>query len=160
MANTSRPDVGRIYGKGDNHGFQTTLPSTIGPHEVCVYGVDSWVALSRKVGCSSVDVNGRAFGALDIAVPSPGKITVTGWALDPNTSAPISVHVYAYGKGAQALTADGPRPDIGRIFGKGDLHGFSGPVSASPGTHPVCVYAIDSWNGTNPLIKCTSVTVP
>jgi len=162
MANTSRPDVGRIYGKGDNHGFQTTLPSTIGPHEVCVYGVDSWVALSRKVGCSSVDVNGPAFGALDAATsPSPGKITVSGWAIDPNTTAPISVHVYAFGQGAQGLVADGPRPDVGRIFGMGDNHGFIGTVNASPGTHPVCVYAIDSWlvAGANQTIKCMTVTV-
>ena len=104
-------------------------------------------------------MNGTAIGALDSVVATSGKITLTGWALDPNTSAPIAVHVYAYGEGAQSLTANLSRTDIGRIFGKGNLHGFSGTVNALPGTHDVCVYAIDSWNGTNPKIKCQTVTV-
>ena len=84
-----------------------------------------------------------------------------GWASDPNTTAPIDVHVYAFGQGAQGLMANISRPDVGRIFGKGDLHGFIGTVNASPGTHPVCVYAIDSWHvvGANQTIKCMPVTV-
>ena len=42
----------------------------------------------------------------------------------------------------------------------GDNHGFIGAVNTSAGPHQVCVYAIDSWQGTNPLIACKSVTVP
>jgi hypothetical protein len=159
-SNTYRPDVGRIYRTGDNHGFSGTVSASYGRHEVCIYAIDSWGGANPRVACSTVDVNGTAFGALDAAVASPDTITVRGWAIDPNTSGPISVHVYSYGKGAQALTANTYRPDIGRIYGKGDDHGFSGTVSASAGTHPVCVYAIDSWKGTNPLIKCQLVTVP
>jgi hypothetical protein len=165
-ANTSRADVGRIYGKGDNHGYQTTFSATYGPHEVCTFAIDSWGGSNTKVGCSTVDVNGTAFGALDSAVAtSPGKITVSGWAIDPNTIAPIVVHLRVDGKLVQALTANSPRTDVGRIYGKGDNHGFSGTVNALAGTHQVCVYAIDSWNWTiptNPLLKrpCPSVMVP
>ncbi len=160
IANTSRPDVGRIYGKGDNHGFIGTMTATYGKHDVCIYALDSWGGSNPKVGCSTVDVNGTAFGALDSAVAAPGTITVHGWAVDPNTPDPIEVHVYTYGEAAQGLTANTPRPDIGRIYGDGDNHGFSGTVTAMTGTNQLCVYAIDSWGGTNPLIKCQTVTVP
>jgi hypothetical protein len=159
-ANTSRADVGRVYGNGDYHGFQTTLAATFGPHKVCIYAVDSWDGSSANVGCSTVNVNGTSFGFLDSVIPTPGTITVNGWAIDPNTSDPISVDEYIDGKAVQEITANESRPDVGRIYGMGDTHGFNGAVSALPGTHMVCVYAIDSWKGTNPLIKCQSVKVP
>ena len=160
VATTSRPDVGRIYGKGDNHGFSGTVTATSGKHEVCVFALDSWGGSNPKVGCSTVDVNGTAFGALDSAAAGSGMITVRGWAIDPNTLDPIQVHVRTYGEAAQGLTANTPRPDVGRIYRDGDNHGFSGTVKAVSGTNQLCVYAIDSWGGTNPLIKCQTVTVP
>jgi hypothetical protein len=159
-ATTARPDVARIYGKGADHGFSETVGAVYGPHQVCINAIDSWDGANLRVACSTVDVNGTAFGALDSAVATAGKITVRGWAIDPNTSSPIKVNVYTYNEAIQTLTANTSRPDIGRIYGKGNDHGFAGTVNASAGTHPVCVYAMDSWRGTNPLIKCQSVTVP
>jgi len=49
------------------------------------------------------------------------------------------------------LTADGARPDVGRVFPfAGSGHGFSWSVPVSAGRHSVCVYAIDApfffWN--------------
>jgi hypothetical protein len=159
-ANSPRPDVGRIYNKGSSHGFSGTVSASYGPHQVCITAIDSWGGANPRVACSTVDVNGTAFGALDSAVATSGKISVRGWAIDPNTSSPIMVHVYAYGEAIQALPANIYRPDVARHYGQGDNHGFSGTVNASAGTHELCVYAIDSWRGTNPKIKCQSVTVP
>ena len=87
---------------------------------------------------------------------------MSGWAIDPNTTKPIPVHVYVDGKAVQTLTANTSRPDVGNVYGMGDNHGFllDAPVKASAGNHQVCVYAIDSWSGTNPLIACRRVTVP
>jgi hypothetical protein len=160
MANTPRPDVGRMYGVGDDHGFISTVNASYGPHQVCITAVDSWGGVNPRLACSTVDVNGFAFGALDSAVATPGKITVNGWAIDPNTTSPINVHVYFNGTAIQALTANTARPDVGRIYGKGNNHGFSSTVTAAPGTHQLCVYAIDSWGGSNVMIRCESVTVP
>ena len=51
-----------------------------------------------------------------------------------------------------------PRADVGRVFGKGDTHGFAVQVPFPAGTHQVCVYAIDaSGTGPNPAIDCRSV---
>jgi hypothetical protein len=69
------------------------------------------------------------------------------------------VHVYVDGKGV-AVTADGSRPDIGRAFsGAGAAHGFSYSVSVAPGTHQVCVFAIDvDVSSRNTLLGCRSIT--
>jgi hypothetical protein len=158
MANTPRPDIARAFGNGEDHGFQATIAATYGPHTVCIYGIDSWGGPNPRVSCSTIDVNGTAFGHLDSAVATPGQITVRGWAIDPNTTGPIFVHVYP--SPVHAFTANISRPDVGAAYGKGNNHGFSGTVDATRGTKKVCVYAIDSWQGTNPLIGCASVTVP
>jgi hypothetical protein len=153
-ANASRPDVGLVYGLGDNHGFQTTIVAKYGPHQVCIYAIDSWVGASQNVGCSTVDVNGTAFGALDAAVIGKGRITLRGWAIDPNTTAPINVHVYIDSKVYKAILANISRPDVGLVYGMGNLHGYilDEPLNLPAGTHLVQVYAIDSNQGTNPLI--------
>ena len=159
-ANTYRPDVGRIYVMGNNHGFTGTIKASAGAHQVCVYAIDSWGGTNPRVRCATVDVNGTAIGALDSAIASPGKITVRGWALDPNTASSIRVHVYVDGRATLSLAATGPRPDVGRIFGKGASHGFAATVNAAAGPRQVCIFAIDSAGGTNPRIGCRNVTVP
>jgi hypothetical protein len=160
IANTPRPDVGRIYAMGDNHGFTSTIKASYGLHQVCVYAIDSWGGVNPQIRCATVNINATAIGALDTAIAPPGKITVRGWALDPNTTNSIRVHVYVDGRATAALLATGPRPDVGRIFGRGDNHGFAGTVIAAPGPRQVCIFAIDSTGGTNPRIGCKNVTVP
>ena len=100
-------------------------------------------------------------GNLEAATsPSTGVIEVGGWALDPDTTSPIRVHVYVDGHATVSVAATGPRPDVGRVLAKGDDHGFSATLGAVPGTHEVCVYAINTPAGTNPSIGCRNVTVP
>ncbi|MEP7194564.1 MAG: peptidoglycan-binding domain-containing protein [Actinomycetota bacterium] len=160
-ADTSRPDVGRIFAMGDDHGFTDTFKATYGPHEVCVYAIDSSGGSNRQVGCATVDVNGTAIGVLDfVTSTSPGLVGVRGWALDPNTTSSIRVHLYVDGVGAASIAANTSRPDVGRIFGMGDNHGFLSTVKAARGSRLVCAYAIDSAGGTNPRIGCKNVTVP
>jgi len=158
VADGSRTDVGRLYGRGDLHGFTGKLPATSGPHQVCVYPIDTWDGPNPRLPCRVVDVNGTAFGSLDGVTGGTRSVTVRGWAIDPNTTSPIAVHVYVDAVGT-ALTADGSRPDVESAFGSGALHGFDGTVPAEPGQRNVCVYAIDSGGGTNPRLNCKTVTV-
>lgn len=159
-ANGSRPDVGRVHGKGDAHGFTATLAAGSGTHQVCVYAIDTSGGVNPRFGCSSVSVNNKApIGSLDSARSVEGKIRVTGWALDPDTTASISAHVYVDGRAVQAVTANGSRPDVGRAYGKGDAHGYDVTVPAAAGQRQVCVFAIDTTGGTNPSVGCATVTV-
>ena len=154
----SRPDVGRIYRRGDNHGFSGTVKAANGTHQVCVYAIDSAGGSNPRIGCATVKVTNRLpIGSLDAVASSQGRILASGWALDPDTTSPITVHVYVDGKAVQALTANTSRPDVGRIYGKGDNHGFSGTADALAGAHQVCVYAIDATGGTNPRIGCKNM---
>jgi hypothetical protein len=165
-ATLSRPDVGAAYGKGDAHGFSVTLPASVGTHEVCLYGIDTWGGSNAKLRCRTVEVNGRPFGALDAATATTaaGGVRVQGWAIDPNTTDPISVHVYVDGVAKKATVADVSRPDVATAHGRGSRHGYDTTVTGlAPGQHEVCAWAIDSFGaamgGVNPQIGCLSVTV-
>jgi subtilisin family serine protease len=161
-ASSNRPDVALAYpGWGPAHGFDVVLPAAAGSHTVCVYGIDVGpVAPNSLIGCRTVVRNGLPFGALDAVVPTYGAVQVVGWAIDPDTTGPIDVHVYVDGAGVP-LRAGDTRPDLGVQFpGFGSAHGFNGLVAASPGSHRVCAYGIDSDGVANTTLGCTTVTVP
>jgi len=102
---------------------------------------------------------GGPFGSLDVAMGGAGSVSVGGWAIDPDSTGPIQVHVYA-GPVGTAITANGHRPDVGAAFtGFGDSHGFSATVRADPGRQQVCAYGINVGGGQNRLLGCKVVDV-
>src|SRR5450631_1529190 len=159
-ASGSRPDVGRVLGKGDNHGFTAAVKATYGTHQICVYAINTPAGTNPRIGCRNVVVSNQApVGALDSVTAGRHSFSVRGWALDPDTTSSISVNVYVNGRYTLPLAAAGSRPDVGRVFGKGDKHGFIATLDAAPGTYQVCLYAINTPAGTNPLIRCSNVVV-
>ena len=160
-ADESRPDIGALHGRGDAHGYATTIGAAAGQHQVCVYALDSTGGPSASLGCGTVAVvNQQPVGALDgVAAAGVGSVRVQGWALDPDTTASIKVHVYVDGRYDRQLVAGGSRPDVGRAYGLGDAHGVDATFALRDGTHQVCLYAIDATGGANPQLGCRSVTV-
>lgn len=162
-ANLSRPDVARAYpGKGSRHGFDYTFgPLDPGLRGICVW-VDNTVGRGddRLLGCDNIQVtDGSPIGNLEtVASPSPRSITVSGWAFDPSTSAPAEVAVTVDGQSAARLTANGSRPDVGRVH-KRPRSGFLTQIAAVPGRHQVCVGAINVGFGQGRLLGCRNVTV-
>jgi len=160
-ANTSRPDVGRIYGKGDNHGFSGVVTAGNGRHVVCVTAVNVGQGRSSVLGCQWVTVtvqNALPIGSLDKVTTTPTSVTVAGWALDRDTTSPISVHAYLDGHLITGIAADIPRTDIGRIFGLGDNHGYNATLTTTQGTHTLCLYLINFPLGANPQLACRNIT--
>ena len=161
-ANSSRPDIANAFpGYGPDHGFDADIPAGAGPHTICAYAFNSAGAGSTAaLGCKTFTANSDPVGSFDVASSIAGGIHVEGWALDPDTAAPIPVHIYIDSSGT-ALTANGPRPDIGGAFpGYGNNHGFSASLGAAPGRHNVCAYAINAAGaGTTTVLGCRSVTV-
>ena len=160
-ASDDRPDVGTanpLYGNG--HGFSANVAVPTGTHQVCVTARNTGVGSDATLGCKTVKVGaGSPFGSFDAAFAGPTSVNVSGWAIDPDTSLPIPVHVYVDAAGS-AFTADGFRPDVeGAIPGYGAAHGFSGKVTTTPGTHNVCAYAINTGAGSNVALGCKTVTV-
>jgi peptidoglycan/xylan/chitin deacetylase (PgdA/CDA1 family) len=82
----------------------------------------------------------------------PGRIVTSGWASDPDSKSPITIHLYVDGTKVAEALADGP--------------GTPGPtwslgVAARPGPHTVCAYAINVGAGSgNPGLGCQSALVP
>jgi hypothetical protein len=121
----------------------------------------------RDRGYTFVDLAGRVanrlpFGAFDSArADGTGLITARGWTIDPDTlTASTRVHVYVDGHGV-SVPANQSRPDVAAAHpGAGDLHGFSATIQTGPGTHTVCVYAIDtSVSSLHTGLGCRTVTV-
>jgi hypothetical protein len=97
-------------------------------------------------------------GSIDAVRRSMADLTVIGWALDPDTSASIAVHIYVDGAFAAATTANADRPDLAR-YGRGTAHGFSATIRPGPGVHTVCALALNDAAGVNPAVGCTVVNM-
>ena len=102
-------------------------------------------------------------GAVDSATsPRPGRIAISGWALDKDTKDSLQVHVYVDGVGRAVLRANGARPDIAQHYPEwGPARGFATELDAAPGSRSVCAYAINVGPGGNSLLggSCRQVTV-
>lgn len=161
VANANRPDVGAAYpGYGANHGLAINVPIPAGTSQVCLYAIDVRGSANPLLACRSVTrASGAPFGSLDTAVGAPGTINISGWTIDPDTTNPIEIHVYIDGGWGGAYLADRSRPDVARVHpAYGDRHGYSVPLRTSPGTHEVCVFAINVGPGENKLIRCATAT--
>lgn len=107
---------------------------------------------------------GNPFGNFEEAewdVGQAPQVRLSGWALDPDTSAPIDVHVYLNGNFVTSTTANWHRPDVGSAYpGSGDYHGFLLHLSKPEfeGDGELCVYGINVGDGNeNSLIGCRTI---
>ena len=163
VANGPRPDVAQAYPSfGGAHGFSTTVPLPQGRHTVCVNAINVGEG-SPNVAllCRVMALNYEPRGVVDALRQVPAGVAVSGWAVDPDTSDPIRVHVYIDGKAARSLVADVSRPDVTtRYPSAGTAHGFTTTVGALAGTHQICVYGINVAAGVaNPTIGCRTITL-
>jgi hypothetical protein len=162
-ASLVRPDIGRVYPTyGENHGYRLVLDGVGGGRKrVCVRALNVLGGTGNPmIGCRDVNVPADPVGNLD-SVSAPDGIRLSGWAIDPDGTGPIAVHVYVDGRWAGQAAADVPRPDVGAVFpAYGPNHGFDVTVPPAPdGAHTACVYAINAGPGANSLLGCSSFTV-
>ncbi|WP_258726397.1 hypothetical protein [Cellulomonas sp. NS3] len=159
VADAPRPDVGAVHGRGDRHGFSHTSPQAPGRHTVCTFAINAGPGANTLLECRDVVVpDAVPIGGVTSVTTTGTSLTMTGWSLDPDTSAPNQVHVYVDGVG-RALTADQPRPDIAAAYGLGDKHGFTFTTDLAPGAHQVCVFGINTAAAAHTLLDCRTVTV-
>src|SRR5450759_2261328 len=105
-----------------------------------MYGINATAGgYNTAFGCRTVTVNNRVpTGFIDSVTTTANSITATGWALDPDTTNPITIQLDVDGS-STTFTADGSRPDIAAAFGKGDRHGYIATLAATAGSHQVCI---------------------
>ncbi|MFN0025576.1 MAG: L,D-transpeptidase [Acidimicrobiales bacterium] len=117
------------------------------------------VALQTLPGSAAAPAS--PFGYLDSAISGPAGVTVSGWATDPDTAAPLDVHLYRNDEFMGAVRADDPRPDVAAAHPwAGPNHGYSQTIAGGEGTQRFCAYAINVGAG-DPyaLLGCTVVRV-
>jgi len=159
-ADQPRPDVNQGMGISGDHGWGATIEAEPGS-KVCAYAIDATGQGPTLLGCRTPpsSATGRVSSAVSVASNS---VTVSGWALDPNTDAPVEVHTYVDGVGVArvaSLPATLPPPYAG---GYSASHGFSVTMPAAPGRRNVCTAAINASGtpGGNTWIDCRQVDVP
>ena len=159
-ADRERIDVGGAYPNyGAAHGFSATVAVTSGPHVVCAYGIDSDDDGNALVGCRAFDNrSGAPFGSLDVVRSTTAGVVVQGWAIDPDTRVPISVHIYADGRLLRGTAADQARDDVTARYPEyGPGHGYDVAVALGDGPHVVCTYGINEGPGSNALLGCRAI---
>ena len=153
-ANQTRPGV------TGSHGYEVLVPlGTPGVHSVCTYGINVGEGTTNVLlGCRGLTVPEATFeasGTLDALQLTGPVVTVAGTATDPDGTSAVAIHVYVDGVGRAILQATGA-PGVSGTGGP-----FRGDVTLTPGSHAVCVYAINQGYGlTNQLLDCRTVTVP
>lgn len=160
-ANQSRPDIAAAFpGAGPAHGYDAVLPSGSGDHTVCIDRINIGPGPDVAAGCATVSVPaGAPIGTLDRADVAGSVVTAVGWAIDPDTTGPISVQIYLDGAPTLAA-ADQARPDVGSAFpASGPNHGFRASIQSSVGRHSLCVFAVNTPTGENPWLGCATVTI-
>jgi hypothetical protein len=115
----------------------------------------------RFVGLSANALDRTPYGLVDGgATTRPGGVEVTGWAIDPDTSASIAVQFTVDGVTSIQAQAATYRADVAQAFpADGGTHGFDAVVPLRPGTHQVCAFALNVIGGAgNPVIGCQTIT--
>lgn len=165
-ANDSRPDIAALHpGFGPNHGYHTAIAGLVtGAHQICSYAINVGPGNANTgLGCRTITLTGSPLGHLEAVIAGgPGSIIASGWALDPDTTSPITVDTYVDGHFAASTLAGDTRSDIAAAYpGSGDHHGFSVVVNGlTAGTHQACSYAINTGKGTsNPNLGCATVSI-
>ena len=162
-ASGQRPDVAAYFPTmGSAHGFDVTLPAPGGNQRVCATAVDIGGGPNTLLGCRMVTVRDSSpVGRIEALTANATGVTVSGWALDPDTSTSTYLWVDIDGANGHNVLANGNRPDIGAAFpGAGNAHGFTNTMNAGPGSHRVCVTAVNIGAGANKSLGCATANVP
>jgi Repeat of unknown function (DUF5648) len=104
----------------------------------------------------------QPFGNLDTVSETNGGYSFSGWAIDPDTTAAITVKITVDGTVFYTGLANKSRPDIGVVYpDKGANHGFSGTITGvSDALHTVCVTGVNVSFGSDAQIQCLKVGPP
>jgi cell wall-associated NlpC family hydrolase len=176
LAHSLRADVGKAFpAEGNLRGFAGTLRLTPGNHSVCVFAGDLGLGSDSRLGCTSFSVE-KETGAGTLSAPSvkkpigrfdsyllgTGRLSVRGWAVDPDTTAPLQFDITIGGQSIGAGLANAPRPDVHRahpIYSA--FHGYAATflTPADPGNYELCAVAVNNAKGGNSIIGCKIITI-
>lgn len=162
-ADRPRTDVAAKHpAYGSRHGFDVNVPAVAGRNDVCVRVRGVGAGGDTDLGCRRVDHAVDPVGAFR-AERTPLGVTVSGWALDPNTAA--AVEIRATVGGSLPATPGRFRADR-RWSGMPDAypnhtgqHGFSQQLVLAPGEHRLCLSVTNVGLGQDRSLGCVHVSI-
>jgi hypothetical protein len=93
------------------------------------------------------------FGNVDTCVEVDGGIEVTGWAISQSDYGQPRIRILLDGRQVAEISPTIDRPDVRWAYPAFGLRtGWARRLTAGPGRHEVCVYAVDPRNGRSALI--------
>ncbi len=98
--------------------------------------------------------NKAPIGEMQLTDMGNNEVIVAGWALDPDTNAPINVHIWIDGVRKKVGPALTNRPDIGAAFGQGNNHGFYFRVPTTNKIQEICAWAINNAGTPHKRLGC------
>lgn len=131
-----------------------------GLRQVCVLVANAGAGVTTRADCRLTRVpGGSPFGAADIRLRDGNIVNVSGWAIDPESVAPVAVYAVVDGRPV-GFPADWSRPDVAVAHpGYGDRRGFVWEAALGRGGHTVCVVASNVWQGADTTLGCRSLVV-
>ncbi len=158
-----RPDVAKARDTGPDQGFAATAMLQPGTHTLCVTAINLGAGHNTSLGCRTVVVkaaNHDPFGRIDRTTVTTTGATVLGWAADPdNLKLPLAVDLAVDHKVLLKARTGLPRPDVAKKEHTGPDQGFAATAMLKPGTHTLCVTAINLGAGHNTSLGCRTVVV-
>ncbi|MFL6161299.1 MAG: fibronectin type III domain-containing protein [Jatrophihabitantaceae bacterium] len=147
VAQQSRPDVATAYPQfGPNHGFRYEVPLPDGSHQLCALVTNLLAGADAQIGCATVTVRNSPAGSANIATVTDNTATVTGTALDPNSTDPVLVRAYRDGGYVASALTDAN-------------HAYAISFFLAEGSHTVCIYVHNVGPGANAAFGCQPVVV-
>jgi hypothetical protein len=140
------------------HGFAAQYIVAEGRHTVCAVGINRGAGKDAPVGCRVITLNFSPVGAIVTLIPAAGGIHLTGWAHDPDTSAPIHTAITVNGATVGSMTAN-------LAAGAHGAHGFAATYSLAagklaPGTYTVCAVGTNLGTyGTTRNVSCKRIAL-
>jgi hypothetical protein len=143
------------------HNFAGAITMVSGTHKVCATGINvSYGTKAPIASCRSISLRLNPIGHYDAIARAAQStnLVVTGWALDPDTTAPIKVSI-SVDKGTAILaTASVSRPGVKAAYpAYGALHGFAVTLPAKDGEHTVCITAANVSLGASKALGCREI---
>lgn len=144
---------------GGHHDFAVRVPIANGSHRICAIARNVQRGHSTRLGCGTVTGQNNPVGAITAATHTATGVTLTGWAVDPNTTAPARVD----------LSLDSGRPvhaiaDLAATLpaswqSYGTRHGFTVTVPTSRFQHTACITVANRGAGSDTALGCRTLPV-
>ena len=152
--------AGGAGGAHPGHMFVASYVVGQGTHLICASAANAGSGTGPSPqSCRSVALNFSPFGRYVIArVPGSTDLTGGGWAIDPNTRAPVTVVMTVDGVEVARGAAATARTDVANAFPEfGANHGFALRSAATTGEHTVCLTALNIATGSDVRLGCLVV---